>query len=367
VGRLVNISAGVHIDIADDIPVEALLVNTPDVLKNLNRYRELIQAARPSFKMLDSGGYQIFLKENKAGLQMTFNDDEEFCMTSKKFNIAPRHVVDAAALITPDIVVALDFPIRKLTGDSRQRAEFYMKLPFNRRWALRTSELMTQRGLDTNTLFIPVQCYDIRQFQIFYRCIRGCAFGGFSMPVRNLKLDEILQFLLQMHDWGITRVHLLGTTAAKTVALSAYMARHFFDWVSLDSATYRLAAGYGQYLASEDMRVIKVGHKDPVARTTQITCGCNWCRYYQDFGGIIDLERRHKAGFLYRHNFMAIDDFARNAYANATSAAMLERFVRISFNNEGVANETIQAVREAEQFIGNVSGTTGTGSRCVVQ
>jgi tRNA-guanine family transglycosylase len=367
VGRLVNISAGVHIDIADDIPVGALLVNTPDVLKNFTRYRELIQAARPSFRMLDSGGYQIFLKENKVGVHMTFDDDKEFCMTSKEFNIGPRHVVDVAERIAPDIVVALDFPIRKITGDSGQRFEFFKKLPFNRRWALKTSELMIQRGLDTDKLFIPIQCYNIPQFEIFCRLISGCVFGGMSMPVRNLKLNAILEFLLKMHEYRVTQVHLLGTTSAKAITLSAFMARHVFDWVSLDSATYRLAAGYGQYLASEDLRIINVGYKDPVDGNTRVTCRCPWCRRYRDFGAIIDFERRHKTGFLYRHNFVATENFARNAYANATSAAMLERFVRISFNNEGIANETIQAVREAEQFIGNISGTTGTGSRCVVQ
>jgi len=146
VNDFVIFPAGMSIDLADDIPLEALLVNTPDVLKNFRKYEELIQAARPSLKMLDSGGYQIFLKENKEGIHMTFNDDEEFCMTSERFNIGPRHVVDAAEQVNPDIAVALDFPIRKLTGYSGQRAEFYMKLPFNWRWALRTSEIMTQPG-----------------------------------------------------------------------------------------------------------------------------------------------------------------------------------------------------------------------------
>ncbi|MGA2227817.1 MAG: hypothetical protein ABSH41_25560 [Syntrophobacteraceae bacterium] len=366
VGELVIISAGVHVDIADDIPAGALLVNTPDVLKNFGKYQELIQAARPGFKMQDSGGYQIFLKENKAGIQMTFNDDEEFCMTSKKFNIGPRHVVDLARRIVPDIVVALDFPISKLTGDAEQRFEFFRKLPFNKRWALKTSELMIQRGLDTNKLFIPVQCYNVPQFEIFYRLIAGCAFGGMSMPVRNLKLNAILEFLLKMHEHGLTRVHLLGTTAAKTITLSAYMARHFFQWISLDSTTWRLAADNKKYLASADLRALNVGQKDPIDRSTVITCQCNWCRYYQNFGSIIDMESRLKSGFLYRHNFMATQRFARNAYVRAGSAASLVEFVDCNFHNRSIANETINVVRKAEQFIRNIGGTTDAGSRCMV-
>jgi queuine/archaeosine tRNA-ribosyltransferase len=185
------------------------------------------------------------------------------------------------------------------------------------------------------------------------------------MPVRNLKLDKILEFLLKMHDWGISRVHLLGTTAAKTVTLSAYMARHYFRWLSLDSATYLLEASFGHYLAGEDLRALNVGNKAPIDRATQITCGCYWCRHYTTFGDIIDFERRHKSGFLYRHNFMAINNFARNAYANAVSAVMLEQFVRDNFRNQGVANETINAVRKAEQLITNVNGTT-SAEMCLV-
>jgi tRNA-guanine family transglycosylase len=347
--------------------LEAILVNAPDVLKNFNKYQQLIQVAGPRYTMLDSGGYQLYLQENKTGVRITFDEEEDFCMSPTRFNISPRHVVDVAARINPDIVVALDYPVRKLTGDSEQRAEFYKKLPFNMRWALRTSELMIQRGLDTNTLFIPVQCYDTRQFRIFYSCIQGCEFGGFSMPVRNLKLDKILEFLLRMHGWGVFRAHLLGTTSAKTLALSAFMARHLFDWVSLDSATYRLTAGYGQYLASEDLRIINVGHKDPVARTTPITCRCNWCRYYRTFGDIIDLERSHKSSFLYRHNLVTTFAFARNAYANAASAASLVQFISNNFKNRSIANETINAVREAEQVLFSGSSTaTGSSSQLVV-
>lgn len=349
----VIIPAAMDIDLAGDIPLEAILLNAPDVLNNFNKCRQLIQVARPRYRMLDSGGYQLYLRENKPGCHITFDEEDDFCMSSSRFNISPRHVLDAAHSINANIVVALDYPIRKLTGASEQRVEFYRKLPFNKRWALRTSELMSQRCHDTNMLFIPVQCYDVRQFEIFYYCVRECAFGGFSMPVRNLKLDNILEFLLKMHEWGISRVHLLGTTAAKTITLAAYMARHFFRWLSLDSATYRLAAGYGQYLAKEDLRVIRVGNKNPVDRTGQITCRCPWCRHYTEFGNIIDMEPSLKSGFLYRHNLTVTTNFARDAYANAVSAAMLGRFVTNNFNNRGVADETINAVKKAEYVIRN--------------
>jgi tRNA-guanine family transglycosylase len=338
-------------DLVSDVPAQSLLVNVFDVAKNGVAFRRLMNRAGRVPLVLDSGGYQLYLAEGKDGFNPIFNPQLPLSKSARNFNLMPEHVVDVTAQVNPDIVMAQDFPIRKIQGALEQQREFYRKFPFNRDWALRTSQLMIQRGLDTNRLFIPIQCYTIEQFKIFYRCIRNCAFGGLSMPVRNLRLERILDFLLEMHDFGVRCVHVLGTSAAKTITLSAFMARHFFRWVSLDSTTWLMMADSGKYLDCNDLREIKVGQKDPISRTTALDCECTWCRRYIDFGNIIDMEPGFKTGFLYRHNFTVTEYFARNAYANAISAAMLEQFVQRNFSNIAIRNETISAIRKAERAI----------------
>ena len=246
--RLVLVAAGMKDDIVSDVPVGSLLVNVFSVAKNGVAFRRLMNRAGRIHLTLDSGGYQLYLAEGKDDFNPIFDPQLPLSQSAKNFNLTPEHVVDVAVNMNPnpDIVMGLDYPIRKIKGALEQQKEFYKKFLKNRDWALRTSELMIHRGLDTNKLFLPVQCYTIEQFKIFYHCIRNCAFGGLSMPVRNLKVERILDFMLHMYDWGVMRVHLLGTTAAKTLTLSAFMARHFFDWVSLDSTTWLMAAENAQ-------------------------------------------------------------------------------------------------------------------------
>ena len=354
-GSLVIVSAGTTGDILSDVPAQSLLVNVPWVEKNYAAFQSLMRRANWKRTMLDSGGYQLFLAEHKAGFNPIFDERQPLSISPWSFNITPKHVVDVAERINPDIVMASDFPIRKLTGNDEQQKEFFRKLQFNREWAHRTSDLMIERGLDTTRLFIPVQCYTLSQFNIFRRLIHGCAFGGMSMPVRNLSLQDIYYFLLEMYDCGVTRIHLLGTTAAKIIALAAYMARHFFRWVSLDSTTWRSAADYGKYLASEDLRQLNVGRQAPINPRTLITCRCKWCRYYMDYGSIIDMDHVSKLSFLHRHNIMATDTFARTAYLNSTSAASLESFVNSRFRNQRFAQEIVKVVNEAERHLWTIN------------
>ncbi|MGA2228943.1 MAG: hypothetical protein ABSH41_31285 [Syntrophobacteraceae bacterium] len=348
--NLVIMSAGMKADLVLGIPVESILVNVPDVEKSYETYHRLIDALKPQYRMLDSGGYQILTAEEE-GKRISFDEHKPLINSAGELNLTPNHVVEVAARINPDIVVAQDFPILKITGESGQRKEFFKKFPFNRKWAIRTSELMVQRGMDLNKLFMPVQCYTIQQFEIFHRHISGCAFGGMSMPVRNLKLNEVLRFWLKMYEYGITRVHLLGTTAAKAITLAAYMARqHFFEWVSLDSTTWMLAANNKQYLASEDLKGLRVGDEKLISPTRRKTCNCLWCSDFTDFAGIINMDSRSKSRFLARHNFMATQNFARNAYVRAGSAANLEEFINNNFTNDRIARETVSAIREAAQY-----------------
>jgi len=57
---------------------------------------------------------------------------------------------------------------------------------------------------------MPIQCYSVEQFDRFMNLIRGTEFDGLSMPVRNLNLRGISDFLMRFHELGVRKVHLLG-------------------------------------------------------------------------------------------------------------------------------------------------------------
>ena len=158
------------------------------------------------------------------------------CLGKDGLNLTPQHVVKAAQKINPDIMISLDFPIFTLSDQGEQEFEFRKKLGCNSSWAKETAELR-QIYCPSINLFVPVQCYTLKQFDMFYDYIKDINFDGFSMPVRNMDLKEIALFLIKFYQMGIRKVHLLGTFSFFTIALAAYMARHLFDWISLDATT----------------------------------------------------------------------------------------------------------------------------------
>jgi hypothetical protein len=144
--------------------------------------------------------------------------------------------MEAASTLNPDIVVGLDFPIQKIKEPVAQQIEFIKKLEYNVPWAFESAEWQKKIGTRTK-FFLPIQCYDLEQLDIFFDRIDGLYFDGVSMPIRGLKIWEIALFLVRFYQFGINRVHLLGTSSFLTIALGAYMARHLFDWVSLDATS----------------------------------------------------------------------------------------------------------------------------------
>ena len=208
--------------------------------------------------MLDSGGFQILQAENK-NMNITYCSSKPLGKKNGVFNIAPEHVVEAAVKLNPDIMVALDNPIKKIPNASINdlESEFKNKLLMNVLWAKRTAELR-QSKCPNIKLFIPIQCYTIEQFDRFYKMLGSINYDGFSMPVRNLSMNEIAAFYIRLYQLGVKMVHLLGTTSFRNIALSAYFAKHYFDWISLDATTWNYSARYCFYMNPFNLKQIKL-------------------------------------------------------------------------------------------------------------
>ena len=123
--------------------------------------------------------------------------------------------MEANAIHQPDIVIGLDWPIRKLESDIQKQLEFYKKLEFNVPWAFESFAWKNALIPDAQ-YFQPLQCYNLDHLDIFLNEIRGVHFDGVSMPVRTLKPAELALFLVDFYQRGITRVHLLGTSSFRS-------------------------------------------------------------------------------------------------------------------------------------------------------
>lgn len=329
-GKLVNICAGADLKTLPVSRVEAILINAPNFSgndKKINAAREMCLAARPEYLMLDSGGFQVLEGELKSK-KMTFNPDIPMKCTGKEINLTPKHVMSAGAIHKPAIVVGLDFPVRKLKASEQheRQVEFMKKLNFNAQWTIESAFWHRQLCPQTK-FFLPIQCYNLEQLETFLDNIGNITFDGVSMPIRNLKVWEIVLFLVRFHQIGVKRVHLLGTSSFFVIALCAYMAKHMFDWVSLDASSWRIAAQHSEYFNPYDLSREKLGENVVINSEIENDCPCPHCTG-KSFLDIQNLPYKKRLILLRNHNWWTLEGAFRSLYQNSSDVVQLERFMK---------------------------------------
>ncbi len=287
--------------------------------------KRMFAYAETEHGFLDSGGFQLHEaeKENKA---MTFDSKSPLINSHSYINVSPAHVVETACRLEPRTMTSLDFPILKLRDQTEREREFLRKLGFNLAWAVETAALR-EKHCPQILLLIPVQCYTLGQFGLFHTLIQHVSYDGLSMPLRNLKPQEVALFLLRFHQLGIQKGHLLGSSSFFTLAVAAFFARHFFQWVGTDATTWRVAAQHGGYLNPNDLSVEYIGNNVLIDETLPMICSCPFCED-TTFTFIKNLPYTEKTALLRSHNFWVIEKAVEDLYKNATDLLTLERFLK---------------------------------------
>jgi len=307
--------------------VHTLLLNVLDHGSNDRKIRiswEMRRMANPKYVILDSSGYQLHEAENK-GKRITFDSSLPMKHSKQEINLTPKHVMEAASIIRPDIVIGLDFPIRKVKTDAEKEAEFAKKLEYNVRWAFESVAEWKERCPEVQ-FFLPIQCYDLSQLDLFLARVSGLDFDGVSMPTRNLEPHEIAPFLVSFYQRGIRRVHLLGTFSFPVIALCAYMACHLFEWVSLDATTWRLAADHGEYMDPCNLSRVKLQPSVNIPRDAKNYCPCPFCNG-RNFAVIQGLESKKKKRLLREHNWWSVCKVISDLKEISADIVQLEKFM----------------------------------------
>jgi hypothetical protein len=262
-------------------------------------------------------------------------------ISTKALNITPQQVMEAAVPHQPDIVIGLDWPIRKVDGDIQKQLEFYNKRRFNVTWAFE-SFAWKNALVPQAQYFQPLQCYTLDHLDIFLNDIRGVDFDGVSMPIRTLKPAELALFFASFYQRGITRVHLLGTSSFPIIAICVYAAWNLFEWVSLDSTTWRFAADKESFLSPLDLSRTDLRSSIHLPAGLINLCRCQFCQG-QSFASIQALSpRRDKLRLLREHNWLAIANVVADLYANGNTIPNLEKELRIRFRNRRRIDSLIQ-------------------------
>jgi queuine/archaeosine tRNA-ribosyltransferase len=254
----------------------------------------------------------------------------------------------AAAILKPNIVVGLDFPIKKISEPSERKLEFMKKSGFNALGTLECSDLRKKLCPDIQ-FFVPVQCYDLDQFDQFSNLITGVEFDGFSMPIRNLSIKEVILFMVRFYQMGIRQVHILGTSKLFAIAVTAYMARHFFDWVSFDATTWRKWADYSLYMNPYNLLQERIAQNVKIDENIPMDCECPFCNG-KTFTFIKNLPETDRTALLRSHNWWVIEKAAQDLYQNSGNVIELERCLRARGAKSEEIDELCKALSLADSL-----------------
>jgi hypothetical protein len=328
-GPPVYFCAGADINNLPVPPIDALLINALDhgsMPRKIQAAQRMFRRANPRHLIGDSSGFQIHQAE-KDRKSITFDPSQPMKNTAKALNISPQQIMEAAVSHQPGIVIGLDWPIRKVDSDIQKQLEFYNKLRFNVPWAFE-SFAWKNALVPHAQYFQPLQCYTLDHLDLFLNEIHKVHFDGVSMPIRNINPAELALFLVSFYQRGITRVHLLGTSSFPAIVICAYAAWNLFDWVSLDSTSWRFAGDKESYISPFDLTRTDLRSSVHVPATALNLCQCPFCRG-RSFQSIQALApRRDKLQLIREHNWLALSNLVADLYANGYTIPNLEKELR---------------------------------------
>ena len=287
----------------------------------IKRAIELMKNSKPSRVILDSGGYSLGKAEENAHKNHLNLPLDHFI---KDLKLSPENVVNVAMRLRVKEFVGLDFPIQEVPLPDRE-AEFRRKLEYNLPWAIETAELR-EKHCPQIGLLLPVQCFTLPQLNEFLNDIRLLSFDGLAMPKHEKTLTEVALFLHRFWQAGIHRVHLLGKSDILGMALSGYMARHFFEEFSVDSTTWHYKCGTPSYLNPHNLTKIEINKYTEIDPMTRMDCPGPYCRN-RSFSYVKHQPRPDRRQFLLCHNFFVISRMCKTVYEHSRSLDDLEAFL----------------------------------------
>jgi tRNA-guanine family transglycosylase len=350
-GILVNFCAGTNSNILPAKDVDAILVNVPyngigaKAIKDTNL---MFDYAACEYRFLDTGGYQYAVAE--ADGREIINDSSKPAICDKTtLNLTLDHVFYAMANLNINMANAMDFPIKKYGTDEENTFEFHKKVGFNLHWGKESARLKNLCCPDVE-LFLPIQCYDLDQLDYFLTHLGSVEFDGYSIPTRNFSINELALFLVRFYQLGIKKVHILGTSQFFTIAMAAYMARHYFEWISLDATTWREQAQNGNYLNQYNLMPEKI-YNVTIDERIENDCICPFCKD-KTFTYIKNLPQTERVDFLRCHNFWAIEKVTRELYDSAGTILTLEKYLKKKSSDVEKIDELIKILSLLDMYKG---------------
>jgi len=250
----------------------AILSNAPAILKSkiiISNPKHYNNTPPPQYFMTDSGGKQIFniTSGNKAGrlFKGLMFDPEKPVNYQGYFNWTPEHWKVAILKDTPDAAITMDYPIlfgKKISNYD----ELYAKAKLiNLNWT-KQCLCIQKKYFPQTTIFVPFQGYSLEHLYEFVDSISAYDYDGICLPMRCFRNNvRLINFLVNLKNIGIKKIHLLGTSRLDVIATMNYLSYHnYFQFISYDSCTVAITARSGKVLIPFDLRGIHISETEMI-------------------------------------------------------------------------------------------------------
>jgi len=334
--KFLNFRSGAQLGPALINGLGGILVNVPDSGHSENSILRTIayfNSVGPyTLKAMDSGGFQEYEAEYGKNPRIVIYDPSKPINHKGYLNLTPKHIVETALRLNPDIMFSLDMPVPKETHKGRQNILFMKSNTFNVRCAKEIAKLR-EKYCPEIEFFIPVQAYDLDHFDYFMNDLGNTQYDGLSLPNRLFTMEKVALFLMKFHLRGVRKAHILGSTRFDLLAALSYFARHYFEFLSVDSTSWQKFATVQVYQRPYGLDSFRLDNNAIIDESQINVCKCPWCKG-KTFSYIKNMINSDKAMFLSAHNLWVTEQAMREFFAHAETPESLRDFLMSKTNRK---------------------------------
>jgi queuine/archaeosine tRNA-ribosyltransferase len=211
---------------------------------------------------------------------------------------------------------------------NKSEHEFQRKIELNIRFATESYKWKIKLVPHVE-FFLPIQCNTIEQMEYFLNEVRDVKFDGIALPLRNMSCEDLAIFLVYLYQCGVKKVHILGCAKPAIIAICAWSSHNLFQWVSLDSTSWRTKADHGEYYNPIDLTGIVV-KPESVIENNGCYCDCKFCEG-RDLKEIQKMQTKKKIKLIYNHNYLAIENMVNKFYEKGEKIIDLDKELKGRF------------------------------------
>jgi len=331
-GEFLPVCSGADLKLMPAPPPEAILVSVAECGKGPAALKAVMNLKKKSGakKILMDNGMFTYHRKWQDGKKVIFDDSRPVYPKGVEMNLTAFHNAYYNAIVQPNITFITDLPTPKLPANHDPGEEEFHFMLSTYHNLIRAKEMVELHAnyCPQVELYFAFQGYNVDQLIRIKKELGNLQFAGYALATRTLKWNQLVAVMMMLHHYGVRKIHILAGSNLPSMVVGAFMARHFFDLVSYDSANW-LTFGLKETIRLfGSMGTVRAVEKIPVpSKLLPIRCNCPHCqeRSIADIRAIP--HGQYKQHLISKHNYFIEVETAKALYKHSETPAMLRDFL----------------------------------------